>query len=574
MFKKLLTYIKPYKKYAIGAPLMMVLEVAADIIIPSLMASLVDDGLLVGDRSYIIRTGLIMILVALFGLFNGSVSAYLGATAGFGTAANLQQDAYRAIQSFSFTNIDEISEPSLITRLTSDINIIGQVVMMSTRMAFRAPFLLIFALVFSFRINRQLARIFLFTIPIGAFFIFIIFRQTVPYFMKMRDRTDDINEVTRDQITGIREIKAFNRMSLAQKIFSKRNEGYRDTAIKGFNSILRISPLMTLMIYGTMLAVLRLGGAQIYEGTMQAGTIMAFLTYVAQVAVSLMMMSNYIINLLYAKISFRRVFEVLETHSEIKEKENPIQEVPDGSIRFEDVCFSYTGHACNILNDINFQIESGSQVGIIGGTGSGKTSLVQLIPRLYDVDQGAVYVGGHNVKDYDIEKLRQSIGFVLQKNRLVSGTIRSNMQWGDPEASDEEIVKALKQAQAWEFVSTYSDGLDHVVEQGGSNFSGGQKQRLTLARAFLTKPKILIMDDATSAVDMDTDAKIRKTIREDLSGITTIIIAQRIESIMDMDMIIILEEGKIDAIGSHEELLKTSSIYQEIYESQMGGLHD
>lgn len=574
MFKKYLPYLKKYRVYAIWAPITMVLETLASIIVPSLMETLVNDGIMTGNTDYVVSTGITMILISLGGLLVGSLSAWLGATAGYGAANELQKAEYRAVQGLSFSNLDQISGPSLITRLTSDINIIGQVTMMSTRIAFRAPTMLIFALIFAFRIDKGLASIFLISVPFGALFIYLIFRRSIPFFFAMREKVDDINSVTREQITGIREIKAFNRMPWARKNFNEKNENFRGVAVKGMNTILVIQPLMTLLIFGTIVGILYRGGIQVYEGQMQAGTIIAFLTYAAQIANSLIMITNYIISVLQARASFQRVFEVLEMESEIKEIDQPVTTVQDGSIRFDHVSFSYPGYAENTLEDLTFDIHPGEHVAIVGSTGAGKTSLVQLIPRLYDVDAGSLSVGGVDVRNYQIQALRKSIGFVLQKNRLVSGTIRSNMLWGDPDASDEEIITALKQAQAWEFVSTYSDGLDHIVEQGGANFSGGQKQRLTMARAFLRKPKILIMDDATSAVDMDTDARIRKMMRESFEGVTVILIAQRIESVMDADTIIVLNNGKVENMGSHDDLLKQSTIYREIYESQTGGIHE
>lgn len=572
MFKKILHYIEPYKWYAIFSPILMILEVMADVIIPMIMAEIVNVGIANNDSQYVLQLGLIMVFVAALGMIFGSISSHLGATAGYGTAFELRKASYRQIQKFSFNNIDHVSIPSLITRLTSDGATVGQVVMMSLRMAFRAPFMFIFALIFSFQVDAELARVFLVAIPIIVLIILVIFKKASPYFDLMRKKVDKLNGIIREQLNGIRVIKTFNRQDYSHDQFEESNKSLRDTSIEALRIILLMAPVMLAMIYICMIAILWLGGNRILAGTIQTGTIIAMITYVGQILTSLMMISAYLINLNYGRASLNRIFEVIEMESELENPEDPVHEMEDGSVIFDDVSFRYPGYKENILDHINLHFESGSQVGIIGSTGSSKSTLVQMIPRLYDVNEGAVIVGGHNVKDYDMKSLRNQIGFVLQKNTLVSGTIRSNMQWGNENASDEEIIEALKNAQAWEFISQYPDLLDHPVEQGGSNFSGGQKQRLTIARALLTNPKILILDDSTSAVDTDTDARIRSIIQTKLPGVTTIIIAQRIESIKDADQIVVMEEGRVDASGSHEELLEKSEIYKDIIESQERGL--
>ncbi len=572
MLKKILPYVNHYRWYAIFSPIMMVLEVLADIIIPFLMANIVNVGIANNDGDYVLRTGFLMIGVAIFGGVMGTWSSHLGATAGYGTAYELRKKAYRSIQAYSFNNIDEMSIPSLITRLTSDSETAGQIVMMSLRMAFRAPFLFVFALIFSFQVDSELAIIFLVAIPIIVTGIVILFRKAAPLFDLMRVKLDDLNSVIQEQLSGIRVIKTFNRQEYAHDEYTERNISLRDISIKALKIVLFMQPMLIAAIYACMTAVLWFGGNRIYDGSLQAGTIIAFLTYVGQIMMSLMMLTIYIINLTYGRAALKRIFQIIDTKSEIYHPENPLHELEDGSVEFKHVSFKYPGYRDNILDDINLRFESGQQIGIVGSTGSSKSTLVQMIPRLYEVNEGEVLVGGNNVKEYDLAALREQIAMVLQKNTLVSGTIRSNMQWGDEQASDEEIITALKRAQAWEFVSQYPDILDHVVEQGGSNYSGGQRQRLTIARALLKHPKILILDDSTSAVDTDTDARIRRMIKTELPGVTTIIIAQRIDSIKNADQIVVMEEGRVDSTGSHDELMESSQIYRDIYESQERGL--
>ncbi len=568
----LLPYIKKYRFYAVLCPIFMILEVLGDIYIPYLMSRIVDVGIENRDIDYIVRVGLIMVGAALLAMAFGVISAHFGARAGFGFASEIRKEAFKKVQGFSFANLDRFTVSSLITRLTNDCNTLGQVTMMSLRMAVRAPFLMLFALIMAFNINRSLARVFMVAVPLTAATIGIILPKARPLFQKLQGRVDRVNAIIQENLIGIRVVKSFNRQSYEERRFKERNDDLKNTALSAISLVISVMPMLNLIVYSTIIAVLWFGGRQVSAGTMGSGELISFITYITQVLMSLLMMSFFFMNLLRGSASAGRILEVLSTESEIKEAETPVKELKDGSVTFEHVCFSYPGSPEKTLKDINFHIKSGETIGIIGSTGSSKTTLVQLIPRLYDVTEGSVKVGGVDVREYDVKALRDQVAFVLQKNTLFSGTIRENMQWGKEDASDEEIIKVLKQAQAWEFVSKYEDGLDHWVEQGGDNFSGGQKQRLTIARALLKSPKILILDDSTSAVDMTTDARIQQVFKTDLKDITTIIIAQRISSIQQADKIIVMHEGKIESMGDHETLMVKSPIYREIYQSQLKGV--
>lgn len=570
--KKLLPLMKKYWIFAVLSPLFMVLEVLGDVFIPYLMSRIVDVGIVSQDINFIVNTGMLMVGAALLAMFFGVSSSFFGANAGFGFASEIRQKVFEKVQSFSFANLDSFTVSSLITRLTTDCNTIGQVTMMSLRMAIRAPFMMIFALFMAFKVNASLARVFLISLPLLAVVIIYILTKAKPLFLKQQANIDRVNGVIQENLTNIRVVKSFNRQPFEEVKFKERNDNLMNTALKAISYVILMMPAFNLIVYGTIIAVLWFGGKQIMVGSISGGVIISFVTYITQVLMSLLMISMYFLNLLRGLASASRVVEVLETDSEIKEQENPVREIKDGSVVFENVNFVYPGSTEPTLTDINFTIRSGETVGVVGSTGSSKTTLVQLIPRLYDVTSGSVKVGGVDVREYDLKLLRDKVAFVLQKNTLFSGTIRSNMQWGSENASDEEIIEALKHAQAWEFVSRYEDGLDHIVEQNGDNFSGGQKQRLTIARALLKAPKIIILDDSTSAVDMTTDAKLQKAFKTELSGVTTIIIAQRISSIQHADRIIVMHEGRIESMGTHEELIKKSPIYREIYESQQKGV--
>ena len=564
--------MKKYRIFAILSPILMVLEVMADIIIPYLMSRIVDVGIANQDIRYIVKIGLIMIVAALFGMTFGIISAHCGARAGYGFAAEIRKETFKKIQDFSFANLDRFTVSSLITRLTNDCNTIGQVTMMSLRMAVRAPFLALFALIMSFQINSSLARVFMIAIPAIVIAITIILIKARPLFLMLQTRVDKVNAIIQENLTAIRVVKSFNRQKYEESRFKERNDSLKETALKAISLVIFLMPVLNIIVYSTIIAVLWFGGQQVVVGNMGGGELISFITYITQVLMALMMISFFFMQLLRGSASVSRILEVLNTESEIKEVEEPVKELKNGSVRFNHVSFCYPGSTEKTLKDINLDIKSGEVVGIIGSTGSSKSTLVQLIPRLYDVTEGFVTVGGVDVREYDIKVLRDQVAFVLQKNTLFLGTIRDNMKWGNENASDEQIIKALKQAQAWEFVSKYDDGLDHKVEQGGDNFSGGQKQRLSIARALLKSPKIIILDDSTSAVDMTTDAKIQKAFKEELGHITTFIIAQRISSIQHADRIIVMHEGQIESIGDHETLINTSLIYGEIYESQQKGM--
>ncbi len=570
--RKLLPLMKKYVVFAILSPIFMILEVLGDVIIPYLMSGIVDVGIANQDINYIVKTGFIMILVALLAMFFGVSSSFFGANAGYGFAAEIRQKVFEKIQKFSFTNLDSFTVSSLITRLTNDCNTIGQVTMMSLRMAIRAPFMMIFALIMAFRLNSSLAKIFLISVPILGIAITFALSKARPLFLRLQTHVDKVNGVIQENLTNMRIVKSFNRQDFEEAKFKKRNDNLMNTAFKAISYIIFLMPVFNLIAYSTIIAVLWFGGKQITLGNMSGGAIISFITYITQVLMSLMMISMYFMNLLRGSASVSRVLEVVNTESEITQINNPVRKIKDGSITFENVSFIYPGSSEYTLRNIDFSINSGETLGIIGSTGSSKSTLVQLISRLYDVTEGIVKVGGVDVREYDIELLRDKVAFVLQKNTLFSGTIRSNMKWGKENATDEEIIEALKHAQAWEFVSTYDDGLDHIVEQNGDNYSGGQKQRLSIARALLKSPKAIILDDSTSAVDMTTDAKIQKAFKHNLPDVTTIIIAQRISSIQHADRIIVIHEGKIESIGSHKELMEKSPIYNEIYESQQKGV--
>ena len=574
MIKKLAKYIKQYKKDAILTPIFVVFEVILEVLIPFLMAKIIDVGIQNNDLNYIFKLGIILVVSALLSLTFGMLSARYASKASAGFAKNLRQGMFYNIQNYSFTNIDKFSTSSLVTRLTTDVTNVQMAFQMIIRILVRAPIMLIFALAMSFSINSKLALIFVVTMPILAVVLFTIAIKAHPYFEKVFRKYDVLNRVVGENLNAIRVVKAYNREEHEQEKFEEVNNEVYKLFKKAEKIVAFNSPAMQLTIYTCILLLSWLGAKMIVGGTMQTGQLSSIITYAWQILSSLMMISFVFVMIIIADSSAKRIMEVLEEESTIKNKENPVKEVKDGSISFENVDFQYDDARAEDelpLEGINIDIKSGETIGIIGATGSSKSTIVNLIPRLYDVTKGSIKVGGVDVRDYDIETLRNEVAVVLQKNVLFSGTIKENLKWGNKNATDEEIVRVCKLAQADPFIQEFPDKYDTVLDQGGTNVSGGQKQRICIARALLKKPKILILDDSTSAVDTKTDALIRKAFKEEIPNTTKIIIAQRITSVEDADRIIVLEDGKINGIGTSEELLKTNAIYQEVYESQKKG---
>ena len=593
MIKRLAAYFKNYKLPAILCPVLMLFEVMGDVAMPWLMAQILNRvdvsraaEFTTADIYYVLKIGGLMVLVSLIAMFCGAYSSRLAAIASQGAGAELREDLFVKIQKFSFSNIDYFSIPSLITRLTTDVNNLQQTGMMCLRMLVRSPFMFLFALIMSISIHAELACVFLIAIPLLTIAVVVIMKKAHPRFMAFQDKIDDLNTSVQENLTNIRVVKSFVRGDYEKKKFKKSNDDLTATGIRAVKLVILNMPIMQLIVYICIIAILFFGGrvvvdtglaeltGKVYEYTgLQAGDLLSLISYVTQILSSLMMLSMLFLQFTRARASGQRVLEVLDTKIDITDPENALTEVPDGSIDFENVSFRYRmGSGEDTLSGINLHIRSGETIGIIGSTGSAKTTLVQLIPRLYDVTEGRIKVGGHDVKEYALEPLHDAVAMVLQKNTLFSGTVRDNMRWGDPDASDEEIREACEHAQAWDFVSKLPEGLDTDLSQGGANLSGGQKQRLCIARALLKHPKIIILDDSTSAVDTATDAKIRQAFSEELGGITTLIIAQRITSISNADRIIVLDDGKINAVGTHEELMETNEIYRDVYTSQQEGV--
>ena len=552
------------------------MEALLDVAIPFVMADLIDKGIEAGSMNMILRYGAILVGFALVALAFGALSGRSCARATAGFARNLRHDMFHHLQVYSFSNIDKFSSAGLVTRLTTDVSNVQNAFMMIIRTLIRCPAMLIFAMVMSFRINHDISLIFLAVIPILGIGLYLVISRVHPVFERVFKTYDRLNGVVQENLSGIRVVKNFVREDHEIQKF----DAISGTIYKDFSLAERIlalnSPLMQGCVYTCMILVSWLGAKQIVIGTMSTGNLMSFFTYIMQILSSLMMLSMVFVMITMSRASAERIVEVLDEQSDITNCDDPVYEVKDGSIQFTDVCFSYAKRPDKtVLDDIDLVIPSGQTVGIIGGTGSSKSSLVQLIPRLYDVTGGSVKVGGIDVRRYDLQTLRHNVAMVLQKNTLFSGTIKDNLRWGNPDATDEELVHACKLAQADDFIRAFPDGYETHIEQGGTNVSGGQKQRLCIARAILRKPKILILDDSTSAVDTKTDALIRKAFREEIPDTTKIIIAQRISSVMDADQIIVMDNGRINACGTHEELMATNEIYREVYESQQkGGLEE
>ena len=573
MIRTLLPYLKPYRRQAILGPLSIILEVILEINIPILMSRIVDVGIPEKNLSVVIITGLFMILMALCSLGAGMLSSKFSSEAGAGFASCLRGALFNKVQEFSFSNTDKFSTASLITRLTTDVTNTQNALITIIRMLMRSPVMLIGATFMAFTINGELALIFLVAIPILAVAIFIISKMAFTRFEKVLRQYDNLNTTVQENLISIRIVKAFVRSDYEKGKFKNVNDMLMAASIKAEKVIVWNMPIMNLTVYSCIIAVLWFGGNKIIEGSMLSGALISFINYVTQILMSLMMIGMALTQLVLSRASMTRITAVLSEEPDIegaKEEDSP--DVKDGSITFRHVNFRYATNSDDILSDIDFTIHSGETIGIIGGTGSSKTSLVQLIPRLYDVTEGEVLVGGRNVKEYNLKTLRSQVAMVLQKNVLFTGTIRDNLRWGNAEATQEEIEAACKAASAHDFIMSFPDGYDTMLGQGGVNVSGGQKQRLCIARALLCNPKILILDDSTSAVDTATDASIREALRHSLPGATKLIIAQRITSVADADRIIVLENGHIDAMGSHEELLETNEIYRDVYTSQQKGV--
>lgn len=578
MIKKLIKSIREYKTTSILTSAFVTLEVVLEIIIPFIMAALIDKGISQGNQSYIIKVGSIMIVCVLLSLLFGILSGVYCATASAGFAKNLRKDIYYKIQDFSFANIDKFSTSSLITRLTTDITNVQNAYMMIIRVAVRAPLMLIFSLIAAFLINVKISLMFLIVIPILGIGLFIIVKKAFHYFEKVFSIYDHLNRIVQENLMGIRVVKSFVREKFEITKFSKISKNIYDTFLKAEGIVAYNMPLMQFSIYSTLILISWFGAKMIvtsHATVLTTGELTSLIAYALNVLNCLMMLSNIMVLINIASASAERIVEVLDEESSLKNNDVALKSVTDGSIDFENVGFSYIDNKDKeCLKDINLHIESGSTIGIVGGTGSGKSSFVQLIPRLYDVTEGTVKVGGVNVKDYDLSTLRNEVSVILQKNVLFSGTIKENLRWGNENASDEELISACKLAQADSFIQTFPDKYDTYIEQGGTNVSGGQKQRICIARALLKNPKILILDDSTSAVDTKTDALIRKAFKEQTPDTTKIIIAQRISSVEDADKIIVMENGLINGVGTHEELLKSNIIYKEIYDSQVKGDED
>ena len=575
MIKTLAKHIKGFVKESVMTPLFMILEVVAEMLIPLIMSSMIDEGINEGNMQHIITTGLLMGACALIGLFGGIMGGIYGAKASAGFARNLRMAMFENIQSYSFANIDKFSTAGLVTRLTTDVTNIQNAYQMILRMCFRAPFSLIIAMTMTFIINAKLACIYLIAIVFLGIVLGFLLKVTYKYFSQVFEKYDELNASIQENVSAIRVVKSFVREDYEVKKFNRATNNLYKLFVKAENAMVSVSPLMMMTVYGCIIAISWFGANMIVGSEMTTGELTSMLTYCMNILISLLMVAMVFVMITMSLASARRISEVLNEESTLKNPENPDYNVENGSIDFENVSFSYnTTSEKPILNNINVSIKSGETVGIIGGTGSSKTSLVNLIGRLYDVTDGVVKVGGKDVRSYDLETLRDEVSVVLQSNVLFSGTILDNLRWGNENATEEECINACKLACADDFIQSFPDKYNTHIEQGGTNVSGGQKQRLCIARALLKKPKILILDDSTSAVDTATDARIRKAFRDEIPDTTKIIISQRISSVENADKIIVMDDGEISAVGTHEELVNSSPIYSEIYSAQTGGSGD
>lgn len=572
MIKRMIGCVREYKKDSILSPICVSLEVAVEVVIPTVMAALIDKGIDKGNMNYILKIGGALVVLAMISLLFGMLSGKYAAQASAGFAKNIRHDMYYNVQNFSFSNIDKFSTASIVTRLTTDVTNVQNAYQMIIRIAVRGPVMLVFALIMAFGISVRLSSIFLFAIPILGGGLYLMMSRAHPVFERVFATYDKLNNVVQENLRGIRVVKSFVREDTEIKKFGAISQDiYHDFSwvekLLAFNM-----PLMQFCMYGCMLLISWIGARLIVGNEMTTGQLMSVITYAMQILMSLMMLSMVFVMIIISRASVERIVEILEEKSDLNNGENPVYDIKDGSVVFKNVSFGYAKDKKKMcLTDVNISVESGQTIGIIGGTGSAKSSLVQLIARLYDACEGSVLVGGVDVRDYDLHTLRNDVAMVLQKNVLFSGTIKENLRWGSEEASDEELIRVCRLAKAHEFIQTFPDQYDTYIEQGGSNVSGGQKQRLCIARALLKKPKILILDDSTSAVDTKTDAQIRRAFKEEIPNTTKFIIAQRISSIEDADRIIVMESGKINGIGTHKELLAANAIYKEVYESQVKG---
>ncbi|MDO4492903.1 MAG: ABC transporter ATP-binding protein [Clostridia bacterium] len=574
MLKKLFPFVKGYRLTSILSPVVITVEVVLEVFIPLLMADIIDVGIPAGDFGYVLKKGGLMIVMCLGALVAGALAARLAIYSSNGAAKNLRMSVFEKIQSFSFKNTDKYSTASLLTRLTNDITNIQSCFQMLLRMLTRSPMMLIMATVFAIRISPQLSMILFLAIPFLGLTMFLLARAAFPRFERMLKQYDGMNARTQETLIAIRVVKAFVRGDYETERFEDSAAALKKAQRAAESLMIVSSPVMQLTVYSCIIAAIWIGGGHVLNGTLTSGALMSFITYITQILMSLMMMTFAFINFVISSASAKRICEVLDEVPAIRDNDAATELLPeDGSVEFRDVSFSYSDNPENpTLEHISLSVRSGEVIGIVGGSGSGKTTLVQLIPRLYDVLSGSVLVGGHDVRDYKTDNLRAAIGMVLQKNVLFSGTIRENLLWGKADATQEEIDAACRAACAYDFIQSFPDKYETDLGQGGVNVSGGQKQRLCIARALIKQPKVLILDDSTSACDTATDANIRRAFREELAGTTKIIIAQRVASVMDADRIVVLDDGKIDAIGTHAELLETNEIYREIYSSQQKGV--
>lgn len=572
MNRKLLRSVREYRKQSIQTPILVILEVFLEVLIPLQMAKIIDVGIAQGDLGYIVKTGLILVVMAMLALLFGALAGRTGAVAAAGFAKNLRHDIFYKIQKFSFGNIDHFSTPSLVTRLTTDITNIQMAYMMTIRLLVRAPIMIVLSLIMTLTINADIALMLLITVPILGGVLIFIAKKAHPHFIKVFDEYDVLNNTVQENVNAARVVKAYVREEHEDEKFHKISKIVYDLFSKAEKIVAWNNPVMQFTIYTVVLCMVLIGGKSIIFQTMETGELTSVIVYAIQILSSLMMVSFVFVLIMIAEASTDRIQEVLDEIPEMEDKEDAVKDVKNGDIEFEHVDFSYAGEGGNLsLKDVNLRIQSGQMVGVIGGTGSAKSTLVQLIPRLYDVTKGVVKVGGIDVKNYNLEALRDQVSMVLQKNVLFTGSIYDNIRWGDEHASDEEVQRVCRLAQADSFIQEFPQKYDTMIVEGGNNVSGGQKQRLCIARALLKKPKVLILDDSTSAVDTRTDALIRQAFREEIPDTTKIIIAQRISSVEDADLIIVMENGEINGMGTSEELLKTNAIYREIYESQVRG---